>query len=105
MDYAEQRRQYVSQVRSSFEQGETEAAGETPKWEILGMRLRFVTAIVLFFLFFYWQSSGMTILGYTAEKLIDMVADNRYDTFLQDYDMIHNWKVPDLDIAEIFDGK
>lgn len=105
MDYAEQRRQYVSQVRSSFDQGEPETTEETPKWEVLGMRLRFAAAVCLFFLFFYWQSSGITILGYTAGKIIDMIEDNRYDTILQDYDKISGWKVPDFDIAEIFGGK
>lgn len=105
MDYAEQRRQYVSQVRSSFDQNGAEVPEETPKRESFWMRLRFVTALCLFGLFFYWQSSGIKILGFEAGKVIDMIEDNRYDTFLQDYDRISDWKVPDIDIAEIFDGK
>lgn len=88
MDYAEQRRQYISRVRSSFEQGETEVPKEPSNREGLGMRLRFAAAVCLFLLFFYWQSSGITILGYEAGKVVDMIEDNRYDTFLQDYDRI-----------------
>lgn len=103
MDYAEQRRQYVSQIRDSFEQGRKDAPEETEKWAAFWMRLRFAAALCLFFLFFCWQSSGITILGYDAGKIIDMIADNRYDKFLQDSDMISNWNVPDFDIAEIFD--
>lgn len=107
MDYAEQRRQYVSQVRNSFEQGTEEFTEETTKREGFWMRLRIVTALCLFFLFFCWQSSGIKIMGCEAGKIIDMIADNRYDKFLQDCDMISNWNVnvPDFDIPELFDGE
>lgn len=105
MDYAEQRRQYVSQVRNSFEQGVEEDPEDKANGDVFWMRLRFGLALCLFFLFFCWQSSGVTIAGYDAGKIIDMITDNRYDKFLQDYDMIENWNVPDFDIAELFDGK
>ena len=88
-DYAKERRAYISQIRSSFDQ-ET-AQMHTPETSEKGgawIRVRFGMAVMLFVLFFYWQSSGNTIYGYTPAKMIDMIEDNRYDTILQECDII-----------------
>lgn len=87
VDYAEQRRQYVSQIRDSFDQREAEAAEPEPGTASWGMRLRFVVALALFLLFFYWYDADIVIQGCTAEKVMDLIEDNRYDTILQDYVM------------------
>lgn len=84
-DYVRQRREYVSQVRNSFE---TEEVSEQPVEhgrESLWMRLRFLTAVLLFVAFYFWHSTGMQIQEVTSTKIIDMVEDNRYDKLLQDY--------------------
>lgn len=87
-DYASQRKQYVSEVRNSFEQSRTEEAEPQPGLERVGMRLRLAAAVCLFLVFFYCHSNGVTFAGYTTGKMIDMVADNRYDTILQEYGII-----------------
>ncbi len=100
-DYAKERRAYASQVRSSFEQDmddmqarmrgrvrgleqEQEQRGRDSLW----MRVRFGTAVFLFLLFFFWQDSGKELCGVTPAKMIDMIEDNRYDTILQEYDIV-----------------
>lgn len=114
-DYARERREYISQVRSSFgeDTGEMRIQGrgrygrkpesvkqqrlkekltEQEEWQPEGtglwMRVRFFAAVSLFFFFFCWQSSGKELYGMTPAKMIDMIEDNRYDTILQEYDTV-----------------
>lgn len=98
-DYAKERRAYVSQVRSSFGQDMDEMQARMPRRTqgleqeqrgrgSLWMRVRFCAAIFLFLLFFCWQDSGKELCGMTPAKMIDMIQDNRYDTILQEYDIV-----------------
>lgn len=114
-DYARERREYISQIRSSFgeDAGEMQMHGrgrygreqEDIRWQRLTgrlteqeerqpertgrwMRVRFFAAVSLFLLFFFWQSSGKELYGITPAKMIDMIEDNRYDTILQEYDAV-----------------
>lgn len=90
-DYAAQRKAYVSQVRNSFGQESEQmctptACGKEGIW----IRVRFGIALLLFVVFFYWQTNGSTIYGYTPAKVIDMIEDNRYDTILQECNIVLN---------------
>lgn len=84
-DYVEQRREYVSRVRNSFDEGtalEPEIEyGMDVKWG----KLRFTVALLLLAGFFFWHSTGMQIHEYTSTKVIDMIEESRYDKLLQDY--------------------
>lgn len=90
-DYAERRRAYVSQVRSSFETGADAGEafdGEEPQRGRTGGQFRFLVALLLFLFFFAWDDSGNTVCGVTPAKMIDMIEDNRYDTILQECDAV-----------------
>ena len=110
-DYARERREYISQIRSSFgeDAGEMQMHGrgrygreqEDIRWQRLTeqeerqpegtgrwMRVRFFAAFSLFLLFFFWQSSGKELYGITPAKMIDMIEVNGYDTILQEYDAV-----------------
>lgn len=84
LDHAKRRREYVAEIRDSFDRGETEPAVEEPRWEVWGMRLRFVAALAIFLLFFYCFDTDTGIHGYTTEKIIDMIEDNRYGIMAMD---------------------
>lgn len=117
-DYARERREYISKIRSSFgeDAGEMRMQGrgrygreqEDTRWKRLTeqeerqpeetglwMRVRFFAAISLFLLFFFWQSSGKELYGVTPAKMIDMIEDNRYDTILQEYDAVLKERIPE----------
>lgn len=114
-DYARERREYISKIRSSFgeDAGEmqiqrkgrygresedirrrrfkeklTEQEERQPEGTGLWVRVRFLAAVSLFLLFFFWQSSGKELYGVTPAKMIDMIEDNQYDTILQEYDAV-----------------
>ena len=86
VDYAEKRKQLIAEVRESFEQDGQKH--EEPVWEsgteTWWMRLRFLAALLLFALFFFWQGSGEEFYGYTSGELADSIAETRYDGYLQD---------------------
>lgn len=84
-DLAGKRREYVSQVRSSFETGEITDESVKCVREVKWWRLRLLVAILLFVAFFFWHSSGIQIQEIKSTKIIDMIEDNRYDKLLQDY--------------------
>lgn len=83
-DYANQRKAYISEVRSSFEQGDAESGAGRQVRETTGGRLRLLVSLILFLLFFVWYDSETTIQGMAPEKVIDLIEDNRYDTILQE---------------------
>lgn len=84
-DNAEQRRQYISQVRHTFEQEQDESKEMETGTETKGMRVRFLMSVVLFTVFFCWHTTGVKIYEYTSAKVIDLIEENRYDKILQDY--------------------
>lgn len=84
-DNVEQRKQYVSQVRRTFEQAHDEPKEMETGTETKGMRVRFLMSVVLFAAFFCWHSTGVKVYEYTSAKVIDLIEENRYDKILQDY--------------------
>lgn len=84
LEHAKRRREYVAQIRDSFEQGEAEPLEMETGWEVWGIRLRFVAALAIFLLFFYCLDTDTEIHGYTTEKIMDMIEDNRYGIMAMD---------------------
>lgn len=94
-DYAIRRREYVQQVRASFEQPIEEGyvfaqTGTTTDEEpldttFLGLKIRLTIAIILFCVIFFCKYNSYPIFGMEVAEIIDMISDNQYYTFLQTY--------------------
>lgn len=83
------RREYIREVRKSFdepEQEETEEHGMPSGW--LSLKIRLVLALCLMSGFLIARQNAYEILGYQAKDLVDIISDNYYYTILQDYVMI-----------------
>ncbi len=90
--YAERRREYVAQIRSSFDNGaEDVISNETEERTASAFsfgKFRFFAAMVcLVFFLVNWYTGG-TIFGVSVTEIIDIVTDNHYYTNLQDYVMM-----------------
>lgn len=91
-EYAARRREYVAQIRSSFDNGaEDVISNETEERTASAFsfgKLRFGAAMVfLFFFLVNWYTDG-TIFNFSVTEIIDIVTDNHYYTNLQDYVMM-----------------
>jgi len=94
-DYAIRRREYVQQVRASFDQQtedgynytrlRTETDAEPADTIFLGLKIRLIIAIVLFCVIFFCKYNSYPIFGMEVVEIIDMISDNQYYTFLQNY--------------------
>lgn len=95
-DYAIRRREYVQQVRASFDQPaeekyhnytypRAEAEEEPIDTTFLGLKLRLTIAIILFCIIFFCKYNSYPIFGMEITEIIDMISDNQYYTFLQTY--------------------
>ena len=94
-DYAIRRREYVQQVRASFDQPTeegyiydstgTEADAEPIDTTFLGLKIRLTVAIVIFCVIFFCKYNSYPIFGLEVSEIIDMISDNQYYTFLQTY--------------------
>ena len=92
-DYTMRRREYVQQIRASFDIPEGER--ETLEWEdtennvaetqFLSFKIRLAIAVILFIVFFFCKYNSYPILGMEVAEIIDMISDNQYYTFLQTY--------------------
>ena len=67
---------------------------------LTGLKLRFLTALVLFVIFFFCQSYSYPIFGIETAEIIDRISDNRYYTFLENCDIV-KW----IQNKEIFSKK
>lgn len=95
-DYAIRRREYVQQVRASFEQPtearynnyaytRNEAEDEHAETTFSGLKIRLTIAIILFCTIFFCKYNSYTIFGMEVTEIIDMIRNNQYYTFLQTY--------------------
>ncbi|MBQ8279429.1 MAG: hypothetical protein IJZ23_06275 [Roseburia sp.] len=92
-DYAIRRREYVQQVRASFNQPTEDGyvyaqnnAGEEPiDTTFLGLKIRLTIAVILFCVIFFCQYNSYPIFELEVAEIIDMIRDNQYYTFLQTY--------------------
>ena len=92
-DYAVRRREYIRQIRESFdmpEQTEEETEGrEHLVSYALSFKIRAVIAILAMTGFLIAWQSDYEMQGYHAKDLVDIISDNNYYTILQDYVMIN----------------
>jgi hypothetical protein len=93
-DYAIRRREYVQQVRASFDPPTEErynyAATRTEAEEpiettFLGLKIRLTIAIILFCIIFFCKYNAYPIFGMEVAEIIDIISDNQYYTFWQTY--------------------
>lgn len=90
-DYALRRKEYVQQIRASFDQSNDALEPglvEIPTTEysaFFGLKIRSMIAILLFLAFLFCKYNSYPIFGYTTTEIIDIITDNQYYTFLQDY--------------------
>lgn len=94
-DYAIRRREYVQQVRASFDQPTEEGyvfvqTGTTTNEEpldttFLGLKIRLTIAVILFCVIFFCKYNSYPIFGMEVAEIIDIISDNQYYTFLQNY--------------------
>lgn len=90
--YAERRRQYVDEIRNSFE---TDTSMPKEEWNGglsssygIFFKIRLILALAVFAVFLYCNYMDIKIGDYSTEKIIEMVSDNHYYTKLQNYVMI-----------------
>ena len=92
-DYAMRRREYIKQIRASFDQPSEEGyvfqEGNTEDEPInipfLGFKIRLFIAVVLFCSFLFCKYTSYPLFGMEVSEIIDMISDNQYYTFLQTY--------------------
>lgn len=91
--YAERRREYVANVRKSFEE-EPQYAGRRQEEErqtgefFSFFKIRLFLAVCLLGAFLYCRYTGTKIFHYSAEQIVELVSDNHYYTKLKNYVMI-----------------
>lgn len=92
-DYAMRRREYVKQIRDSFDQPsedgytfQTRDIEEEPiNIPFLGFKIRLFIAIILFGSFLFCKYNSYPLMGREVTEIIDMIRDNQYYTFLEKY--------------------
>lgn len=88
--YVDRRRQYVAQIRNSFDSPEQkELPYEEPKEvgesSFSFQKLQFLAAAGILILFLFMKLNGLEFYGYQAQEIIEIISDNHYYTNLQDY--------------------
>lgn len=99
-DYADARRNYISEIRKSFEEDFNESGKYEGRYSRADFRsnttesngtyfetakIRLFLAMFLFIGFLYCWYSDTRIFGYSAESVIEMMEDNRFYTAISDY--------------------
>ena len=92
-DYAMRRREYVQQVRASFDQleenrymfQEKEIEAESTNIPFLGFKIRLFIAVILLCSFLFCYYNSQPFFGLEVSEIVDMIRDNQYYTFWQTY--------------------
>ena len=92
-DYAIRRKEYVQQVRASFDQpsengiiyAQTTTDEEPMNTTFPGLKIRLTLAVILFCIILFCKYNSYSVLGLEVTEIIDMISDNQYYTFLQKY--------------------
>lgn len=95
-DYAIRRREYVKQIRASFDQPseegyifqESDTEDEPIHIPFLGFKIRLFIATILFCSFLFCKYTSYPLFGMEVSKIIDMIRDNQYYTFLENCDIL-----------------
>ena len=95
-DYAMRRREYVKQIRDSFDQiseegdtfqqdNEENAPISTP---FLGFKIRLFLSLILFSSFLFCKYTSYPLFGMEVSEIIDIISENQYYTFLENCDIL-----------------
>ena len=90
-DYVVRRRQYVADIRRSFDTNDFKMEDTVSEYEkensssILFLKLRFFLALCIFAAFLLCKFTGAAFYEYDTKEVIDIIADNQYYTKLQNY--------------------
>ena len=91
-DYVARRKEYVNEIRRSFNHPEEESLSDEAEThsssEWVFMKIRMVIAIALMIAFFILKYNDYDIYGYRAKDILDIISNNQYYTILQDYVMM-----------------
>ena len=95
------RREYVKQIRASFDQPSEEGyvfqEGNTEDEPInipfLGFKIRLFIATILFCSFLFCKYTSYPLFGMEVTEIIDMISDNQYYTFLENCDILRRVKL------------
>lgn len=91
-DYVMKRREYIAEIRRSFDTKERimeDTVSESDNSSsILFFKLRFFLALCIFAAFILCKYTGYTFYTYDAKEVVDIITDNQYYTKLQNYVMI-----------------
>ena len=104
-DYAIRRREYVKQVRASFdhplEEGYTfqqnDIEDEPINVPFLGFKIRLFIAVILFCSFLFCKYNSYPLFGMEVSEIIDMISDNQYYTFLENCDILKRVELQKLE--------
>lgn len=93
--YAERRREYVAEIRSSFDTKDNDersyGTDDAEEVSFSFSKLQFLAAGCLLVLFLFLKFTGTEFYGYHANDIIEMVSDNHYYTELQNLDLSNEW--------------
>lgn len=90
-DYVVRRRQYIAEIRRSFDTNDSKMEDTVLENEkensssILFLKVRFFLALCIFAAFLLCKFTGTTFYEYDTKEVIDIIADNQYYTKLQNY--------------------
>lgn len=92
-DYAVRRKEYVADIRKSFDTMTNDMEDTTSGFSeggssILLFKIRLFLSICIFIAFIFCKYTGYDFYSYQAEDVIDILTDNQYYTNLQNYVMI-----------------
>ena len=94
-DYAIRRREYVNEIRRSFDEPQKikeEQQEKEVSSSFLMVKLRIIVALCLFLAFLLCHVTKYEFYGYQTKELIDIISDNHYYTNLQDYVKINMYE-------------
>lgn len=104
-EYAIRRREYVANVRKSFEEeprslrmGQEEEVPESQFFTFF--KFRMLLAVCLLGAFLYCRYTDTPIFTYSAEQIMELVSDNHYYTKLKNYVMIQERNAVDASASE-----
>ena len=104
-DYAMRRREYIKQVRASFDQPtedgyvfqDKEMEDEPINIPFLGFKIRLFISVILFCSFLFCKYTSYSFFGMEVSEIIDMLSDNQYYTFLENCDILRRVELQKLE--------
>ncbi len=83
-NYIDERKRYISEVKKSFETGQT-TSGYRDEASFSSFRFKFMIAIFLFCIYLYCDYTGTKIGEYTTKDVVDAISENEFYQKLENY--------------------